>query len=110
MALGKPLAGALAPWASLEQRGFLKERMMVDNVIELDTYGRLAALTANVGGLRNAKLPWLVMGILRLSGCFSKPCLDVFVDVYVIFWTAPCVHSCLQEGLQEQCALLTIHG
>ena len=50
MALGKPLAGALAPWASLEQRGFLKERMMVDNVIELDTHGRIAALTANVGG------------------------------------------------------------
>ena len=44
IALGKPLAGALASWASPDQRGFLEGRMMVDNVIEIDTYGRIATL------------------------------------------------------------------
>ena len=47
LALNKPLAESLTSWGSLEQRGFLADRMMVDNVIELDTYGRIASLSVD---------------------------------------------------------------
>ena len=43
-ALNKPLARAVGTWAASEQRGFLQDRMMVDNVIEMDTYGRIISL------------------------------------------------------------------
>eukprot|EP00973_Karenia_brevis_P053306 7409673-Karenia_brevis.AAC.1 len=37
----------------MEQRGFLGGRMIVDNVIELDTHGRIYALSADAGGCAN---------------------------------------------------------
>lgn len=40
----KPLARAMASWASEERLGFFRDRMIVDNVIEIDTYGRFAAM------------------------------------------------------------------
>ena len=46
LALDKPLAGALSSWACEEQRGFLGGRIIVDNVVELDTYGRVVAATS----------------------------------------------------------------
>ena len=47
LALNRPLAGAIGKWAVAEQRGFLADRMLVDNVIELDTYGRVCSITAD---------------------------------------------------------------
>ena len=44
-ALGRPLAEALSTWACADQRGFVEGRMLVDNIIEIDTYSRIAALT-----------------------------------------------------------------
>ena len=48
IALDKPLAGAFATWANTDQRGFSEGRMMVDNIIEIDTHGRIAALTGGI--------------------------------------------------------------
>ena len=53
-ALNKPLTEAVCTWASWDQRGFIPGRMMVDNVIEIDTHGRIASMAA-IGGERTPK-------------------------------------------------------
>jgi hypothetical protein len=50
IALNKPLANAMKQGACLEQRGFVKGRMIVDNVLEIDTYGRICSITASSNG------------------------------------------------------------
>lgn len=47
-ALNIPLAESLEQWGDSDQRGFIGGRMIVDNVIELDTYGRIVAMQAGV--------------------------------------------------------------
>ena len=44
IALNKPLAKAVEQGACLEQRGFIEGRMLVDNVLEIDTYGRICSI------------------------------------------------------------------
>ena len=45
IALNKPLAKAVEQGACLEQRGFVEGRMLVDNVLEIDEYGRICSIT-----------------------------------------------------------------
>ena len=47
-ALNAPLAEALETWACHDQRGFIGGRMLVDNIIELDTYGRICSMQADI--------------------------------------------------------------
>jgi hypothetical protein len=73
LALDKPLAGALATWASEDQRGFLAERMMVDNVIEIDTYGRIAAITSGSScELRLGRTNLAVMAFFDFAAAFPS--------------------------------------
>ena len=44
-ALNIPLARAVGDWAACDQRGFLQDRRMVDNIIEMDTYQRIISLS-----------------------------------------------------------------
>ena len=50
IALNKPLANAMKQWACPEQRGFVEGRMIVDNVLEIDTYGRICSIAASSNG------------------------------------------------------------
>ena len=71
IALDKPLARAMAPWASWDQRGFLEARMMVDNVIEIDTHGRIAALTANQGKNHSMDVPGMEQSKFAVMAFFD---------------------------------------
>ena len=46
-AMVQPLAGAVQDWACEDQRGFMEGRIIVDNVIEVETYSRILALESD---------------------------------------------------------------
>ena len=56
IALNKPLAKAAEKSTCIEQRGFVEGRVLVDNVLEMDTYGRICSVTASSSWQKSAKL------------------------------------------------------
>ena len=73
-ALNKPLAHEMKTWASWDQRGFIHDRMMVDNVIEIDTYGRVASVSIDFGpngqNSMGSKLP--IMAFFDFAAAFPS--------------------------------------
>eukprot|EP00973_Karenia_brevis_P076961 10686698-Karenia_brevis.AAC.1 len=45
MVCNSVIASALPQWALPQQRGFINTRMMIDNIIEMDTASRIASKT-----------------------------------------------------------------
>ena len=72
-ALNQPLAKAMDGWASWDQRGFIKGRMMVDNIIEIDTHSRIAALSFSKGSGTERLLPGLpIMAFFDFAQAFPS--------------------------------------
>ena len=71
-ALNLPLANSMKDWALSDQRGFIADRMMVDNVIEMDTYGRIFAMQLEYAPLQGGDQRLPAMAFFDFAAAFPS--------------------------------------